>query len=291
MLAEALNDSTVVNAYTNYSTNIKLAANALLWDESAGLYRDNETTTLCPQDGNSWAVLSNLTSSPQRAATVSSNLAARWGQYGAPAPEAGTTISPFVGGFELQAHAAAGNTTALLELCRIQWGFMLDDPRMTNSTFIEGYSTDGELHYAPYSNDPRVSHAHGWSTGPTSALTFYVAGVQILEAGGYKWRIAPRLGGLQRADAGFRTALGLFSARSIISENNCISLQFEAPMGTSGEMSLESPRCSGGGQAVLVGQRMDGQVAEISKEFSHEQATIVFDSLPGGSWTLHTQCS
>ena len=61
---------------------------------------------------------------------------------------------------------------------------MLDDPRMTNSTFIEGYSTNGDLHYAPYTNDPRVSHAHGWSTGPTSALTFSVAGVQIVEAGG-----------------------------------------------------------------------------------------------------------
>ena len=47
---------------------------------------------------------------------------------------------------------------------------MLDDPRMTNSTFVEGYSATGELHYA-YTNDPRISHAHGWATGPTSSLT------------------------------------------------------------------------------------------------------------------------
>ena len=32
----------------------------------------------------------------------------------------------------------------------------------------------GELHYAPYSNDPRISHAHGWATGPTSSLTVSV---------------------------------------------------------------------------------------------------------------------
>lgn len=39
---------------------------------------------------------------------------------------------------------------------RLQWGdFMLDDPRMTNSTFIEGYSADGSLHYAPYPDDAR----------------------------------------------------------------------------------------------------------------------------------------
>lgn len=45
---------------------------------------------------------------------------------------------------------------AALDLMRIEWGnYMLDDPRMTNSTFIEGYSADGSLHYSPYSNDPR----------------------------------------------------------------------------------------------------------------------------------------
>lgn len=35
-----------------------------------------------------------------------------------------------------------------------------DDPRMTNSSFIEGYSTNGSLSYAPYSNDARISYAH-----------------------------------------------------------------------------------------------------------------------------------
>jgi hypothetical protein len=30
---------------------------------------------------------------------------------------------------------------------------MLDDLRMTNSTFIEGYTTNGSLHYAPYINE------------------------------------------------------------------------------------------------------------------------------------------
>lgn len=290
VLAEALDDSSVVGSYTNYSTNIKAAANDLLWDESQGLFRDNETTVLCPQDGNSWAVLSNLTSSTERAMTISSNLASRWGPYGAPAPEAGQTVSPFVGGFELQAHAAAGNSSALLGLCRLQWGFMLDDPRMTNSTFIEGYSTSGELHYAPYSNDPRVSHAHGWSTGPTSALTFYIAGVQILESGGSKWRIAPRLGDLQRVDAGFSTALGEYAASSTM-ENGCLAVEFAAPGGTEGELSIETGYCATGGKASLVGQRMDGQVMEMSKDFSADQKQVDFENLPGGSWTLRTTCS
>ncbi|KAG9241134.1 hypothetical protein BJ878DRAFT_396192, partial [Calycina marina] len=62
---------------------------------------------------------------------------------------------------------------------RLQWGFMLNDPRMTNSTFVEGYATSGELKYAPYANDARISHVHGWSTAPTSLLSFYVAGLHL----------------------------------------------------------------------------------------------------------------
>ncbi|KIW05002.1 uncharacterized protein PV09_04160 [Verruconis gallopava] len=282
MLAQALNDNSVLETYMNYSQNIKSAANKLLWDESAGLYKDNETTTLHPQDGNSWAVLSNLTDSTEKSATISAALAARWGPYGAPAPEAGATVSPFVGGFELQAHAVAGNTTALLDLCRLQWGFMLDDPRMTNSTFIEGYSTNGDLHYAPYTNDPRVSHAHGWSTGPTSALTFYVAGVQIVEAAGKTWRIAPRLGGLTEVDAGFATSLGQFSASSRLNKGGCISVEFKTPEGTMGTVSVETSGCSG--QFKLKPSSGDG--GSSSAKMSKNGDTVEFDNVPGGSWTL-----
>lgn len=104
-------------------------------------------------------VLGNLTLNAAQASTISSNLQARWGPYGAPAPECASTpatISPFAGGFELEAHLVSGAPTAALDLMRLQWGnFMLDDPRMTNSTFIEGYGADGSLHYSPYPNDPR----------------------------------------------------------------------------------------------------------------------------------------
>jgi hypothetical protein len=285
MLAESLNDSSVMATYTDYLTNIKAAANDLLWDSDAGLYRDNETTTLHPQDGNSWAILSNLTDSSSKATSISSALISRWGLYGAPAPEAGTTVSPFVGGFELQAHALAGNTSALLGLCRLQWGFMLDDPRMTNSTFIEGYSTDGSLHYAPYTNDPRVSHAHGWSTGPTSALTFYVAGVQIVEAGGERWRIAPRLGGLGGVDAGFETVLGVFSARSMVGGNGCMEVDFETPVGTQGTVSIEKPRCRG--KVVLTGASGEKLVVDVD-DASSGHAEI--GPIVGGVWRLRTEC-
>ncbi|KAJ0348071.1 hypothetical protein COL922a_014845, partial [Colletotrichum nupharicola] len=134
-----MEDGQLEAAWTQAAKKLKAAANTLLWDEQAGLFRDNETSTLYPQDGNSWAIRANLSQSSAQTRAVSSNLRARWGPYGAPAPEAGpSTISPFIGGFELQAHYLAGQAETALDLIRLQWGFMLDDPRMTGSSFIEG---------------------------------------------------------------------------------------------------------------------------------------------------------
>lgn len=70
------------------------------------------------------------------------------------------------------ARLQSNRTQPALDLMHSMWGdFLLDDPRMTNSTFIEGYSADGTLHYPPYDQDSRISYAHAWSTGPTSVLT------------------------------------------------------------------------------------------------------------------------
>ncbi|KAF2758411.1 bacterial alpha-L-rhamnosidase domain-containing protein [Pseudovirgaria hyperparasitica] len=287
ILAEALNDTSVITTYQNYAANIKSAAQDLLWDPSANLFRDNETTSLHPQDGNAWAVLANLTTSSSQAASISQSLISRWTTYGAPAPEAGPTVSPFVGFFELQAHAAAHNASAVLALTRLQWGFMLDDARMTNSTFIEGYSTDGSLHYAPYRNDPRVSHAHGWSTGPTSVLTFQIAGVQIVKAGGREWRIAPRLGGLGHTHAGFETSLGVFAARTKLGEGGELRIEFEAPEGTVGRLSVERPRCAG----MMVLEGRCGREEFAIRENEGDVGDFEIAGLGGGEWVLTFGCA
>lgn len=175
-LALAKNETSTAERWSQLASRLQSEAIPLLWQPSVGLFRDNETTTLAPQDGNAWAVKSGLITSPAQVAQISESLQARWGTYGAPAPEAADAISPFISGFELEAHFLANRTNAALALVRQMWAdFMLDDPRMTNSTFIEGYSVTGELHYAPYRNDPRISHAHGWATGPTSSLTVSVS--------------------------------------------------------------------------------------------------------------------
>lgn len=271
-LASILGDNAVQANWSTTAERIKSAANQRLWDEKVGLYRDNETTVdVYPQDGNSWAIKANLTTSVSQSSTISQSLRSRWGKYGAPAPEAGKTISPFIGGFELEAHYLANKPDNALSLLRLQWGFMLNDPRMTQSTFIEGYSTDGSLHYAPYTNDARISHAHGWSTGPTFILTFYTAGIHLTSASGSTWRISPQPGDLRAIDAGFATNLGQFSVAFKRNANGTYThLTFKAPKGTTGSVNL--PGLNG----ILVedsGQRIklvDGVAA----------------GLTGGSWTL-----
>lgn len=268
-LAHALDHTSFVAQWSRIAEGIKSAANELLWDVEAGLYRDNQTTTLHPQDGNSWALKANLTLSDDQSLAISKALRSRWGTYGAPAPEAGATISPFIGGFELQAHYMASQPAAALDLMRLQWGFMLQDPRMTQSTFIEGYSTDGSLHYAPYTNDPRISHAHGWSTGPTSALTTYAAGIQLSEAAGATWLIAPQPGNLTVIDAGLTTPKGVFSV-SFKHSDGYSHFAFQTPESTTGSVLLP------GATGTLVSQ--NGQRKALVNGAAR--------GLPGGSWEL-----
>ncbi|CDO72451.1 Glycoside Hydrolase Family 78 protein [Trametes cinnabarina] len=240
-LATDEGEYTTAAQYAQIASRIQQAAVPLLWQPSVGLFRDNETTTLAPQDGNAWAVKSGLITNASQITAISQALEARWGRYGAPAPEAADAVSPFISGFELEAHFMANRTQAALTLIRRMWGdFMLDDPRMTNSTFIEGYSVTGALHYAPYSNDARISHAHGWATGPTSSLTTFIGGIQLLSDAGATWTIAPQLGDLTHVDTGFSTSKGKFSSKWTTS-GTTFSLSISTPKGTKGTVGIPLP--------------------------------------------------
>lgn len=303
-LANHLNDtSEFTKSWPAIAEKVKASANEALWDSERNLYRDNDTqplTDLHPQDGNAWAILSNLTLNTERAINISQALQARWGPYGAPAPEAGETVSPFVSGFELQAHYIAGRPEAAINLIKLMWGdFMLEDPRMTNSTFIEGYSTNGDLHYAPYNNDPRISHAHGWATGPTSTLTFFAAGLQVTSAAGKTWLIEPQLGGLQNVEAGYKTKVGSFSSRVAAMEGGGLNVTFSTPPGTSGTVRL---RYSGGLGSLTV-TNLEDQSSSTSRDLAQglskrqlssdemEARVVSVDGLEGGNYTVILELS
>jgi Bacterial alpha-L-rhamnosidase 6 hairpin glycosidase domain len=174
------------------------------WDAAAGLYRDTPTSSVHPQDGNSLAVWYGLATDPL---TISQALAKRWTPAGAPTPEkSSTSINPFPGSMEAMAHFAAGDDETGLDMIRLEWGYMLNAPYGT-STFWEGYKTDGSSDYS----DNYVSSAHGWSSGPTSALSFYVLGIQPDPDGGPQYDLIPHPGELRHVEGSLQTPAGTIS--------------------------------------------------------------------------------
>lgn len=139
----------------------------------------------------------------------------RWVRpFRAPASEAVGTVSPFITGFEIRAHVLAGYPEGAIDLMEWMWGdFMLDDPPMTNSIYMEGFSKDGRIRYPLYKDvDQRFSYTHAWPSGPSSALTNYVVGLQVKGPRGRSWTLRPQPGKLDYISAGFDTSLGLLSA-------------------------------------------------------------------------------
>jgi hypothetical protein len=201
-LAAAMGDTSDAASWTRAATTLRDAANATLWDDAAGQYRDNPSSSLYPQDGNSLAVWYGLAPQP-RAARVSAALSLNWNSYGATTPEKNGEIGTFPGSMEVQAHLQAGDTGRGLDLIRREWGYMLDSPLGTHSTFWEGYLADGQFGYG----GAYMSAAHGWSTGPTSALTFYVLGIRPTTIDG-RYDIAPQTGGLASTQGSLRTPFG-----------------------------------------------------------------------------------
>jgi hypothetical protein len=201
-LARVENDSVDAASWSATAVTLKKAINDKLWDDAAGEYRDNPTSDLLPQDGNSLAVWYGVAPA-DRASRISAALTTNWNAYGATTPENGGQISTFPGSMEVMAHLGAGDTTQALDLIRREWGYMLDSPLGTGSTFWEGYLADGQFGYG----GSYMSNSHGWATGPTSALTFYVLGIRPTTVdGGYD--IAPQTGDLTSTQGSLKTPLG-----------------------------------------------------------------------------------
>ncbi|KAJ7197058.1 Six-hairpin glycosidase [Mycena rebaudengoi] len=267
-LASYLNQPTLADAYLRNATVLKANFNNAFWVESLGMYRDNITTTLCPQDANSFAVLFNLTNTPAQAASISAGLEKNWNDLGPVAPELPDTISPFISGFELQAHFEAGNSSRAMDLLHREWGYMLYTDLSVESSLLEGFTANGSLWYRSYRGynyDPAyTSHAHGWSSGPTSALTIYVLGLSVTAPKGMAWLLNPHLSGIPQAEGGFETALGWFGASWKVTQSGgttSLTVNLDVPAGTSGVFKIPSELL---GTAKGVSISVDGKAAKIS---------------------------
>ncbi|KAF2669918.1 putative alpha-L-rhamnosidase B [Microthyrium microscopicum] len=268
---------------TNFASRaqtVNTAVNSHLYDANVGAIRDSvERPALYPQDANSMAVLFGAVPA-DRARNISRALTKNWTPIGAETPELPGNISPFISSFEVQAHFTLGETARALDLVRRTWGWYLMHEAGTQSTMIEGYRTDGSFGYRSergYSNDPSyVSHAHGWSTGPTSALTNFIAGIDISEPAGRRWSVRPQFGILQFAEAGFTTKLGRFRTKwEKVGKVGGYHIAIDTPAGTKGVVLL--PNMSGKNVVTLVnGTAAQGKQLDNGLEVQ----------LAGGIWNI-----
>jgi hypothetical protein len=241
-LAGTLGDSASAQDWTARAGALKSAVESGgYWDEAMGLYRDKPTgdgASLYPQDGNALAVWFGLTDSAERAARISRSLAWRWTAVGALSPEkSGASVHPFPGGMEVHAHFAAGQDATALDLIRREWGFMLNSPTGTASTFWEGYRTDGTSDYS----GSYMSAAHGWSTGPTSALTYRFLGISPTGAAGAGHRVEPHPGEQRFARGQLTTAKGVIGASWQQRGGGEFDLTVSAPSGAVDEIAVPVP--------------------------------------------------
>ncbi|MBA2677413.1 MAG: alpha-L-rhamnosidase [Ktedonobacteraceae bacterium] len=203
-LAQVEGNSSLANTYSSKATNLKTQINTLLWDASAGSYKDNPGSTLHPQDGNSLAVWYNVVSTAAQAQSIINTLHNNWNNLGAVTPEWNNNISPFAGSMELFAHFAANDDGSAIALMKREWGYMLNASIGTGSTFWEGYTASGAFGYG----SSFTSLAHGWSTGPTSALTQYVLGISPTTTAGQSYQVIPHAGNLTHVEGTLTVASG-----------------------------------------------------------------------------------
>lgn len=154
-------------------------------------------------------------------------------------------FSTFYGYYMLRAMAAAGNYQGAIDMIRQYWGAMLE---LGATTFWEDFNMDWIPGAAPVDElvpagkkdihgdfgaycykGFRHSLCHGWASGPTSWLSEYVLGVQVVEPGCRVVRIEPHLGDLEWVEGTFPTPFGEIMIRHEKGTDGKIKSDIRAP--------------------------------------------------------------
>jgi hypothetical protein len=202
-LAAEQGDFSLAGEYWNEAATLKARINNILWDAAEGAYRDTPGSGIYPQDGNSLAVWFDVADSVSKSDSVSTYLATNWNALGATTPEWSGNISTFAGSMEIQAHFKASHDLDGLALIRREWGYMYNNPQ-GSKTFWEGFNADGSFAF----NGSYMSNSHGWATGPTSALTFFVLGIVPTGIAGRQFSVIPHPGDLKHVEGNLTVAEG-----------------------------------------------------------------------------------
>ena len=208
----------------------------------------------------------------EKAQKISDNLVKNWTPIGPNSPELPDNVVSFITSFEIQSHFLVQKPDRALDLIRRSWGWYINNKNGTESTVIEGYLVNGTFAYRSsrgyYYDTSYVSHAHGWSSGPTSSLTNYIVGLSVTSQLGLTWSLAPQFGDLEYAQAGFVTSLGKYQA-SWTKEKNSYSIELKVPAGTSGEITL--PYVTSSKKPTIT---VDGSVMKRGVTYANDLASF-----------------
>ena len=133
-------------------------------------------------------------------------------------------LSTFMGYYILKARAEAGDVSGALDALREYWGGML---KLGATTFWEDFDIRWMENAAPIDRFPqpdekdvhaaygnycykglRHSLCHGWSSGVIAWMSRYILGIEVLEPGCRKLRIAPNLCDLSWVEGSYPTPYG-----------------------------------------------------------------------------------
>ncbi|HEY2694369.1 MAG TPA: trehalase family glycosidase [Pseudonocardiaceae bacterium] len=233
-LAGANGDSADVSSWQQKAIALRDAVNAKLWNPAVGLYLDSTNGGVYPQDGNALAVWFGLTTAAAQNQQISQALTSRWSQVGAVSPEVAGLVGTFPGSMEVQAHFVADDDVTALQLIRREWGYQLSNQNGPQSTFWESYRYDGGSYYA----GSYASFAHGWATGPTSALTFYVLGL-MADAPSGQYTFIPHAGDLTHVEGDITLPQGKVNGVwDYSATDGTFTEKLTSPAGTTGEIGV-----------------------------------------------------
>ncbi|MFV2173272.1 alpha-L-rhamnosidase C-terminal domain-containing protein [Actinomadura sp. LOL_016] len=251
-MAEAQGDRRLARSYAKRADELRKAIDTHLWDEEAGAYRFYPDSEIHPQDGNSVAAWYGL-AGDAKAQRISEYLKGNWTPIGTTAPENKGNPGVFSGSMEVNAHFNAGSRAADqagVDIIRRQWGYMLNHPEGTKSTFWESFRNveDGCAFCSAY-----TSLAHAWATGPTPALTFNVLGLKPTGAGGRSFDFVPHTADLTFAKGSINTTAGEVEASWNVSKHGTFTARLDAPRHATGRVGVPTF-----GKRIEV--RVDGRV-------------------------------
>lgn len=277
-LAAERGDAALATELLEESVRVAAAIDRHLWDEETGaLQWYPDRADVHPQSANALAVWWGLLDEQRGDRAMAVLREQNWVERGARTPERGDDLQLLFGSFEVQAQLAAGDPEAqeaAVDLIERQWGWMLDHPQGPQSTFWESLRETGEI-VSSYQ-----SYAHGWSTGPTRALTEQVLGIEQSD-GGTTWEVDPHTAGLEHAEGRLVTAAGPIDV-SWVDAGRTLDIDFTTPTGTSGSLGVPLE-----GSKVLV--RLDGKVvwnSSSGKSYGHPVRRtgerVYIDDIDGG---------